>query len=170
MEIPKELHGIWYTSNGSTQIHANGITLIDMKEDTTSFTGEMITETSEMTLGEDFQLYQSKDLYVFNLKESEGRYWEIGVLQRHANGDIHYYTCNDPDSYVDDKRLKIVETNYLVGDEEKTFKKLQDDPEMILQHVVFSGKMDHKTVVKLLVQDNLVNIYKADGTIETPNF
>lgn len=170
MEIPAELQGFWGDETGSTEIHANGITIIEISEDTTGGGSEMVSETTYMDLSEDFQLYKSQDLYVFNLKESEGNYWEIGVLKRDENGDISYYTSNDPEDFRNDKRLKVVEAKYLDGEEERTFKKIQPESDLIMEHVVFSGQMDHKTVLNMLTEGNLVSIYRADGTVHTPEY
>mgnify|MGYP006893251327 CR=1 FL=1 len=170
MEIPTELHGTWHTLKGSTEIHAKGITILEMIEDSTETGTEIREEYKYMNLSEDFQLYQSKDLYVFNLRESRAKYWEFGMLQKKDNGDINYYTCNDPNSYLFEKNLKLIEAKYTDGEEEKTFSKMQNNSELTLEHVVFKGKMDHNTLVKLLVQENLMNIYKKDGTIENPNY
>lgn len=170
MEIPSELHGYWSNESGSTEISATGITIISISQDTIDGVPQDVETTDFMTLSEDFQLYKSQDLYVFNLKESEGNYWEIGVLKRESNGDIHYYTSNDPEDYVKDKRLKVTEAKYLDGEEERTFKKVQGETDMILEHIVFSGQMNHSTLLNVIHEDNLVTIYRADGTIYTPEF
>lgn len=170
MEIPSDLHGYWSNESGSTEISATGITIISISKDTIDGVPQDVETTDYMTLSEDFQLYKSQDLYVFNLKESEGNYWEIGVLKRESNGDIHYYTSNDPEDFKSDKRLKVTEAKYLDGEEERTFKKIQGETDMILEHIVFSGQMNHSTLLNVIDEDNLVTIYRADGTIYTPEY
>ena len=170
MEIPSELHGFWGDETGSTEIGANGITIVEITEDTTGGESNKITDTRFMELNEDFQLYKSLDLYAFNLKESEGKYWELGVVKRESNGDIYYYTSTNYEDFAYDKRLKVVETKYLDGEEERTFKKVQEESDMVLEHVVYSGKMDHKTMLNITKEGNLVSVYRADGTIYNPNY
>lgn len=170
MEIPSELHGFWGDETGSTEIGAKGITIVEITEDTTGGESNKITDTRFMELNEDFQLYKSLDLYAFNLKESEGKYWELGVVKRESNGDIYYYTSANYEDFAYDKRLKVVETKYLDGEEERTFKKVQEESDMVLEHVVYSGKMDHKTMLNITKEGNLVSVYRADGTIYNPNY
>ncbi len=171
MQMPTELHGTWTSKTGSTEFKSAGVTIMEIKQDTVENSTATYKDYEYLNLAENFQLYQLKDLYVFNLKDDDTGYWEIGILQMQKNGDIHYYHNNEPKNYTKDKGLKLVEAKYMdvESGEETTTKLLNSNSELQLQHVVFSGKVNYKTLKKTLVYENLASIFYTNGTIFTPD-
>lgn len=168
-EMPNELHGLWTSSNGTVEFNAAGVTIMEIKEDTIENSTETYVDYEYLNLSEDFQLFQVKDLYVFNLKDDDTGYWEYGVLQKQVNGDINYYQNNNPDYYAKAKGLKFVEAGYMdyESGEEKKLDKIDSDSELDLQYVLFSGKISYKSLKKTIVKENLSTIYREDGTVYT---
>lgn len=161
-EIPKELCGKWDNEFGGVKIESGKITMYDISRD--SLDNIIDTNYTINPLSDMFRLYKVEDLYVFNLTEHEG-YWEVGVVSIEKNGDIITYYISDVDALSNDPDLKVVEANYLVGEEEVILSELNVDYDEteFLMHVVFSGQMTISLLRKMMVPENILYVFKPDG-------
>ena len=166
-EIPKELYGTWFGETEGFQFSEKGYTNINIKTDSV---GTIIDTTYQTTcLSDTFRIYKAKELYVIHSKENSD-YWEIVILKPMKNGNINTYHTSDPKIFVHDKGLKLEEVNYLIDDELQSFKTLDLDQfdTLSFQNAMFSGQMNIKTLRKVIVPDNLMNIFKKDGSLYLP--
>jgi len=167
-EIPNELHGVWSDQNGGIEIHKYGYN--EFKYELDSVTNSFDTLIKYMNLSDSFKLFRAKELYVFNAK-LKSKYWEIAILTKQKNGDIHYYVTSEPDVFVKDRNLKLIEAKYNIDDEEKIIKTINPDFEdhISFKYAIFSGQMKYKTLRKIITNENLMQVYKKNGTFFSPS-
>lgn len=167
-EIPNELHGVWRDQNGGLEIHKNGFN--EFRYELDSITNSFDTIVENVNLSDSFKLFKAKDLYVFNAKY-KSEYWEFAILTKQKNGDIHYYTTSEPDIFIKDRNLKLIEAKYNIDDEEKILKTINPDFEdhISFEYAIFSGQMKFKTLKKIITNENLMHVYKNNGTLFSPS-
>ena len=166
-EIPKELHGTWMDGHDGVKIHAGGFSEIKIK--TVTMNGNVDTVHTAYSLCDTFQLYKSKELYVFHYQDKSD-YWEIAVLTIEKNGDLYLYSTVEPKTFADDKGLKLEEAKFTIDDSAVTEKTLNPeyDESISFQSAIFSGQMKTKTLRKVVTPKNLNLVFKKDGTFFSP--
>jgi hypothetical protein len=167
LKVPKELYGKWFSETEGWKIDESGLTLIDVKIDSVLNTVDTTYKTS--SLSESLRMYKEKELYILNSRDNRN-YWDVIILNRLDNGDINIYRPTDPTLFNDDKKLKLKEAVFLINGEERTVQSL--DPiykdSSKFQSALFSGQMDTETLRKIVKKDNLILIFKNDGSAYVP--
>ncbi len=163
--IPEELHGTWMNDDEGVRIEAAGFTEVKVKRD--SLTGSMDTVFRLTPLSDTFCIYRSKDLYILHFRDKTDGPWEIAVMDKQQNGDIHLYYTTDPHLFSHDPKLHLEWAKYSVDEEDITVDEL--DPELELSgefhSALYSGQMKHKTLRSIVREQHLINIFRRDGKL-----
>lgn len=166
--IPADIRGTWKSDRGSIQIHETGFTDVEYKLDSNNVLIDSTLRTFH--LSDTFMLFKAEDMYVFNYKY-ESDYWELVVLSKQENGDIHYYETNEPTIFSDDSNLKLIEAKYDIDGEDKVVHELDPDFEdhISFEYAIYSGQMSINTLRQIMQPDYLQHVYRSDGTLFSPS-
>ena len=166
-EFPQELFGTWWGQEGGVRINEVGITDIDFITDSVENVIDTVYET--MVLCDTFRIYQAKELFVLNVQK-EGANWELLAFKPLKNGDIEYYTFTQPEVFIKDSGLELLEATYIIDGESRQVTTLDPSFEESIEFesAVFSGQMKLKTLRKALKNDDSKCVFKSDGTIYCP--
>lgn len=166
--IPSDIHGFWNDEYGSIQIHGTGFTDTEYNLDSNDVFIDSTSQT--FNLSDSFMLFKAEDMYVFNVKYKSD-YWEIVVLSKQENGDLHYYDASSyPEAFENDSNLSLVEAKYTIDDEDKIVHELDPefDSNLSFQYAIFSGQMSINTLREVMNPEYLQTVYKVDGTLFSP--
>ena len=166
-EVPTELQGLWMNESGGVRIYHNGYEEIDISIDSL---GVPDTSYRNIKLSNDVQLYQAFGAYILHVRD-EGKPWEIVVLTSQKNGDVHIYSCDDPELFRGEKGLHVDSVTYNVGEEYVTYDdfRMKENDSVTIRAVTFSGQMKKKTFSKLQSDDYLISVLRKDGVYWVPD-
>lgn len=179
--VPEELQGQWFLRHSINESKSDSI-YIDQNGwftyDYDSIKNEYIREG--LNLSDTLRLFKAGEYYVANYSEDR-MWWEVEIIHRHENGDIYFYYPSEAPYFGKRLGLRVVEINEAyreweeeimeyVETEKRPRKRLKMGSDVFQRNAVYySGQFRVKDISKVMIEKNLVQIYRVDGSIERPN-
>jgi hypothetical protein len=169
--VPVELQGRWFRDNDTSYIDENGLFNYDFD----SIKGKFIKD--RYALSDSILLFKSGDYYVLNFKDKS--WWEVVIIERKRNGDIYFYYPSTAPYFGKSFGLRVHKIDQHFGsiwindsvarDRHILFKKRLSLKKGISRKAVYyKGQFRIKDIKKVTIPENVLWIFKNDGTIENP--
>lgn len=168
-EIPKELHGTWYSDSEGWKIDEEGFTNIDFRKDTLNNIIDTVYKTT--LLSDSTRIYRAKDYFFLNYRENTD-YWEVIVIAPQKHSDINFFLLSDPEICHNIRGIQLEKANYSIDGELQSFHEIKEDfegeHEVRFESAIFLGQMNVRSLKKALKRAK-PTIFAKNGLIYSPN-
>lgn len=162
--IPLELQGIWVDKLDTLYITKHGFEEVNVKTDSSGTISSIKRETH--FLSDSLMLQKAEKYYVVNIREKKN--WQVVILDRQSNGDIIWYYPLNPPFFGEGNGLKIKKVKGKINGIETIDQSLTNKDKGSISSVYYEGQFKSKDIKKILLEENQLWIFKADGTIIEP--
>ena len=162
-EIPKELQGTWIKVTDTCYVFANGYTDANAKFDST---GKIVIGNKRETtlLSDKMILNKAGKYYVANFLTDDGSGWQVVIIEKKENGEIHWYYPATPPFFGSSKTLVVKKVERSKKKKKFSNKSLAKVEGEHIDKVFYSGQFTIDDIKKVTTKENTVRILKPDGT------
>lgn len=162
--VPEELQGKWVDKLDTIFITKNGFEEVNVKTD--SLEKIISVKKEKFFLSDSLVLNKAGKFYIINLLEKGN--WQIIILDKQSNGDIiWYYPCKPP-FFGEGRDLKVKKVIGKIKGVETIDKSLTNKDEGTSITVYYDGQFRINDIKKVILEENQLWIFKADGSIIDP--
>ncbi len=162
-EIPKELQGMWIKKTDTCFVFAKGYADANAKFDST---GQVVIGVKKETnlLSDKMILNKAGQYYVANFLSDDGNGYQVVIIEKKENGEIHWYYPATPPFFGSNKDLvvkKVVRSKKKKTFTNKSLLKVEGEH---IDKVFYSGQFSIEDIKKVTIKENTIRILKPDGT------
>ena len=162
--VPEELQGKWVDKLDTIFITKNGFEEVNVKTD--SLDNIISVKKEKFFLSDSLVLNKAGKFYVINLLEKGN--WQIIILDKQSNGDIIWYYPSEPPFFGEGNDLKVKKVVGKIKGVETIDKSLTNKDEGTSITVYYEGQFRINDIKKVILEENKLWIFKADGSIIDP--
>jgi len=162
--VPLELRGTWIEKLDTLYITKHGFEEVNVKTDSFGTIASIKRETH--ILSDSLMLQKAGKYYVVNIREKKN--WQVVILDRQNNGDIIWYYPFSPPFFGEGNGLKVKKVKGNINGVEIIDKSLTNKDKGSISSVYYQGQFRSEDIKKILIEENKLWIFKADGTIFEP--
>jgi len=162
-EIPKELQGTWIKNTDTCYVFAKGYTDATAKFDST---GKVVigVKRESTLLSEKMILNKAGKYYVANFLTDDGSGWQVVIIEKKENGEIHWYYPATPPFFGSSKTLIVKKVERTKKKKKITNKSLLKVEGEHIDKVFYTGQFTIDDIKKVTIKENTIRILKTDGT------
>lgn len=161
-EIPKELQGVWAKNYDTCYVFATGYTDVHSTLDSNGKVSGVNRNT--MLLSDSLILNKAGKYYVANSLADDGNGYQVVVLEKKENGEIHWYYPASPPFFGSSKTLIVKKVERSKKQKKFINKSLLDVKGEHIDKVFYSGQFTIDDIKKVTIKENTIRILKPDGT------
>ena len=163
-EIPKELQGTWVNKKDTCKVFANGYTDINAELDSLGNV-ENIKKNGRL-LSDSTILNKGGAYYVANFLGNDGNGYQVVIIEKKANGEIHWYYPATPPFFGSSKDLVVKKVVRRKGQTKFNNQTLENVEGESIDQVFYLGQFSVEDIKKITIRKNTIRILKPDGTFE----
>lgn len=163
-EVPKELRGTWISKNDTCYVFAKGYTDATATLDSAGKVAGV--KRSTILFSDSVILNKAGKYYVVNFLGDDGNGYQIVIVEKKDNGEIHWYYPATPPFFGSSKTLIVKKVERDKKQKKFTNKSLLKVEDEHIDKVFYSGQFTVDDIKKVLIRENTIRILKPDGTFD----